>query len=242
MTARHRVAAGALASIMVAGCLPAVVTPEGRDIATLYVGFMVVATVFVLAVIVPTTIAILRFRGRRGDELPAQRRGHLGIEILWTAIPAVTVVGLFIATLLVLARVEATDAPGATEIRVTAFRWGWTFEYPQNGVAVSGIGTLGPEVAVPVDEPITLTMNSVDVVHSFYVPVFLFKRDVVPGRETTFQFTVEEAGRYGGQCAEYCGVFHARMPFAVVAMPRAEFDAWLAGAPRASASPSPATP
>jgi cytochrome c oxidase subunit 2 len=64
------------------------------------------------------------------------------------------------------------------------------------------------------------------------VPVFLFKRDAIPGRETVFEITIEEPGTYGGQCAEFCGTFHARMPFTIEAVPRAEFEAWLDTQPR----------
>jgi cytochrome c oxidase subunit 2 len=213
----------------VTGCLPAPVTTEGRATADLYTGFMIVATVVAAVVIVPAVVAIVRSRRRAGDAgEPAQRRGSTGIEVAWTAGPAIIVLGLFIATFLVLTRVEATDAPGSIEIDVTAYRWGWTFHYPAEGVTVDGRTPVGPEVAVPVDQPITIRLTSADVIHAFYVPLFLFKRDATPGRETTFQFTVEEVGAYRGQCAEFCGVFHSRMPFSVLAMDRTDYDAWVA--------------
>ena len=227
---RLRTAGGLLLVASTAGaCFPASVTAEGRDIGTLYGYFMALAVVVALIVIVPTTIAILRFR-RRGDDdrLPTQTRGNLKLELFWTALPALAVLALFAATFVVLTRVEATDAPTTTEVEVTGYRWGWTFTYPREGITVDGLGEPGPEVAVPVGEPITVRMTSADVIHSFYVPVFLFKRDANPGRETEFQFTVEEPGAYRGQCAEFCGIYHARMPFTILAMERPEYDAWLA--------------
>jgi cytochrome c oxidase subunit 2 len=231
---------GVLPAVMVAGCLPASATAEGRDVATLYGSFMALAAVVALVVIVPTTIAILRFRRRAGDDtLPTQTRGHLGLELFWTGLPALAVLGLFAGTFVVLTRVEATDAPRTTEIEVTAYRWGWSFVYPAEGIAVDGFGEPGPEVAVPVDEPITIRMTSADVIHSFFVPEFLFKRDANPGRQTEFQFTVEEPGAYRGQCAEFCGIYHARMPFSVLVMPRAEFETWLATTRGAGAGASP---
>ncbi len=233
-----RLGSAGLLAIVAGGCFPAAATAEGRDIGTLYGGFMAVAAVVSLVVLVPATLAILRFRRRGGGGLPTQNRGHVGLELTWTALPAITVVGLFIATLLVLLRVDATSAPQTTEISVTAFRWGWRFDYPQEGVTVEGLGEPGPEIAVPVGEPITLHMASSDVIHSFYVPLFLFKRDVNPDRPTTFQFTVEEPGTYRGQCAEFCGIYHARMPFSVLALARPEYDAWLTTA-RAAADPAP---
>ena len=236
--ARIGVAVGGT-TIAVTACFPASATAEGRDIATLYGYFMALAVVVALVVIVPTTIAILRFRRRAGDDtLPKQTRGHLGLELFWTGLPALAVLGLFAGTFVVLTRVEATDAPAATEIEVTAYRWGWGFVYPAEGISVDGIGEPGPEIAVPVDEPITIRMTSADVIHSFYVPEFLFKRDANPGRETEFQFTVEEVGAYRGQCAEFCGLYHARMPFSVLAMERADYETWLATARATPASPS----
>ena len=81
-------------------------------------------------------------------------------------------------------------------------------------------------------------MRGVDVNHAFFVPEFLFKRDAIAGRTNVFGFTVDEPGTYRGQCAEFCGIGHSRMPFTVRAVGRAEYDAWLAGAPRASTAPS----
>jgi cytochrome c oxidase subunit 2 len=85
---------------------------------------------------------------------------------------------------------------------------------------------------VPVGEPVRFRLTSGDVIHSFYVPHFLQKRDANPGRENVFQVTIEEAGTYRGQCAEFCGLYHWRMPFAVTAVPRAEYESWLAAQPR----------
>jgi cytochrome c oxidase subunit 2 len=190
------------------------------------------------------TWSLLRDREGRRTDLPRQTRGHTGLELVWTAVPAVTIGILFLLTLAVLARVDdvspADDANAPrTEVDVTAFRWGWTFTYPGTDVTVSGSGLPGPEVVVPVGEPIVFRLHAADVVHSFYVPLFLFKRDVVPGRENVFEVTVEEAGSYGGQCAEFCGLYHSRMPFTVRAVDRTAFDAWLASQPRSGASASP---
>jgi cytochrome c oxidase subunit 2 len=99
-------------------------------------------------------------------------------------------------------------------------------------VVLEGIAQTGPELVVPVGETVQVTITGDDVVHAFFVPQFLFKRDAIPGRETTFQFTVDEPGTYRGQCAEFCGVGHPQMPFTVRAVPRADYESWLATAPR----------
>jgi cytochrome c oxidase subunit II len=229
-------------ALLVAGCLPAAASNEGRDVAALYTGFVAIALVIGAIVFGVTTWSVVRYRGRRDEPadaaLPVQTRGSLRLESIWTALPIITVLGLFAATLVVLNRMEATsDRPGAV-IRVEGFRWGWTFRYPDLGITVSGIGSPGPEIVVPVGQPIRLTVTAADVVHSFYVPQFLFKRDAIPGRESTFEFTVPDAGTYRGQCAEFCGINHSRMPFAVRAVSRADYDAWVASQPKSSPGPS----
>jgi cytochrome c oxidase subunit II len=221
----------ALLAVIAAGCLPAPATTEARDVASLYTIFLGVAAVVAAIVIGLASWSIVRYRARGHQDLPVQTHGNTRLEILWTVVPAVTIAVLFGFTLVTLARVDKVDPvePNrGAEIDVTAFRWGWTFSYPAEGITVSGVQEPGPEVIVPVGEPITVRLNSADVVHAFYVPRFLFKRDVVPGRENVFQFTVEEAGSYGGQCAEFCGLYHARMPFTVTAMSRSDYETWLA--------------
>lgn len=228
---RRRLAAGiALLALGTAACLPAPATSEARDIASLYTIFLAIAAVVATIVVGLASWSIVRYRARGREDLPTQTHGNTRLEILWTVLPAVTIAALFGFTLVTLARVdrvEPVEPERGAEIDVTAFRWGWTFSYPAEGITVSGFQEPGPEVVVPVGEPVTVRLNSADVVHSFYVPRFLFKRDVVPGRENVFQFTVEEAGSYGGQCAEFCGLYHSRMPFTVTAVSRPEYEAWL---------------
>lgn len=236
---RPLVAAAALAAVLLSGCLPAAATAEGRAISDLYVVFFAIAIVVAAVVFGLATFAIVRYRSRRpGEELPEQVRGSTKAEVIWTVIPVLTIVGLFIATVIVLNRVEARSARPGAELRVEAFRWGWQFSYPAEGVTVSGVGEPGPEVVVPVGEPVRVTLTAADVVHAFYVPRFLFKRDAIPGRESTFEFTVEAGGTYRGQCAEFCGIYHARMPFTIRAVDRAAYDAWLAAQPRTAGSPA----
>jgi cytochrome c oxidase subunit 2 len=220
----------ALLGLVSAGCLPAPVTSEGREVARLYGTFILIAALVAIVVLGLAIFAIVRYRAAPGDEeLPPQVHGNLKFEAIWTGIPLVIIVGLLALTVLVLGSFDAAvRANAAVDVRVTAFRWGWRFTYPNEGVVVEGLGTAGPELYVPVAENVHVTLTGEDVIHSFYVPQFLFKKDAVPGRENAFAFTVDEAGRYGGQCAEFCGIYHSRMPFTVVAVPRAEYDAWVA--------------
>ena len=212
--------------------MPGAATAESRDVATLYAGFLVAAAIVAAIVYGLATFAIVRYRGGPADPLPVQRRGNLRLEGVWTAIPILTVLVLFAGTLVVLNRVDARTQAPVTQIHVQAFRWGWSFTYPNDGLSVSGIGDPGPEIVVPTGQAIRLTITSADVVHSFYVPLFLFKRDAIPGRENTYEFTVTDAGTYRGQCAEFCGIYHSRMPFAIRAVSPAEYQAWVAAQPR----------
>jgi cytochrome c oxidase subunit II len=220
----------ALLGLVMAGCLPAPVTSKGREVARLYGTFILIAALVTIVVLGLAIFAIVRYRAGPGDEeLPPQVHGNLKLEAIWTGIPLVTIVGLLALTVLVLGSFDAAvRANASVDVRVTAFRWGWRFTYPNDGVVVEGLGTTGPELYVPVDENVHVTLTGEDVIHSFYVPQFLFKKDAVPGRENEFAFTVDEEGRYGGQCAEFCGIYHSKMPFTVVAVPRAEYDAWIA--------------
>jgi cytochrome c oxidase subunit II len=234
--------------LALAGCLRAPVTREGRDVSSLYTVFLVAAAVVAAIVLGLTTFAVLRYRRRRDDtELPEQIEGNLRLELIWTGLPILTVIGLFLITFGVLNRVDAVSAGAATadgtgpvDVRVTAFRWGWRFEYPTAGVRVEGIGDPGPEVVVPLNQPIRVTLTSVDVVHAFFVPQFLFKRDAIPGRDNHFEFQVDTPGTYRGQCAEFCGVYHSRMYFSVRAVAQPEYAAWLAT--QRTASPAVVTP
>jgi cytochrome c oxidase subunit 2 len=241
----RRVAALGAVALAAGACVPEAATDEGREIQQLYTAVTILAVlvgVFVAALI---TISVLRFRRRRGDdELPDQRHGNTALEIAWTAIPAGIVAVLFAATLIVLTHVDSTSATPGVRMDVTAFRWGWTFTYADDGVSVTGLGgpgEAGPVVVVPVGEPIQMTVRSNDVIHSLAIPQFLFKRDVNPSWINTFQFTVETPGDYGGQCAEFCGIYHSVMPFTIRAVDPGDYRTWL-DQQRAAAPASPAAP
>jgi cytochrome c oxidase subunit 2 len=219
----------ALAAVAVAACLPASVTRQGRVVNELWTAFLVPAIVVAAIVWGLTTFAIVRY-GRRGatsDELPPQTSGDRRFEIAWTVIPIATVLALFWLTVSAVARIDERT-PGGINVSIAAFRWQWRFDYPDEGVSVVGLADAPAEMVVPVGEPVHVRLTAPDVIHSFYVPAFLFKRDATPGRPTEFEFTVEEPGAYGGQCAEFCGVGHAAMTLTVRAVARPDYEAWLA--------------
>lgn len=226
----RRAVPATFALALVAGaCVAPAATAEGRQIEALYTAFLVIAALVALVVFGLATFAIVRYRfvPRAAGIEPRQVHGNNLVEVIWTAVPLLIVGGLFAGSLAVLARTEARSAEPVVEIQVEAFRWGWTFSYPDEGVQVSGFGNPGPEIVVPIDRPVRLSLTSADVAHSWFVPRFLFKRDAIPGRTNTFEITVEEPGTYRGQCAEFCGIGHSQMPFGVRAVSEDEYRAWL---------------
>jgi cytochrome c oxidase subunit 2 len=229
---------------LAAGCgmiPPEPKTDAAKSVFTLYNIVLVMGTAVFLGVEGFIVYSIVRYR-RRDDRLPPQTHGNTLIEIIWTAIPTVIVLILFVLSVVTLQTVEATSDPaaGGVDIEVDGFQWQWQFRYlddddnPDNDVTVVGSPAAPPVMVVPVGEPVRLTLLSRDVIHSFYVPQFLIKRDLVPFPEgetpNKLEFTVSEEGTYHGQCAEFCGDLHAQMTFSVQAMPRAEYVRWLADA------------
>jgi cytochrome c oxidase subunit 2 len=240
---------------VLAGCgmiPPEPKTDAAKSVFTLYNIVFAMGVLVFLGVEGFIVYSVFRYR-RRDDRLPPQTHGNTIIEIIWTAIPTVMVFILFVLSVGSLAAIEATsDSDQGIDIEVDGFQWQWQFRYldgddnPDNDVSVVGQPPDPPVMVVPVGEPVHLTLVSRDVIHSFFVPNFLIKRDLIPVPEgdtvNELSFTVSEAGTYGGQCAEFCGQLHADMTFTVQAVSRAEFDEWLADAkagrtPRATPSP-----
>jgi len=238
-----------------------VVTTEGIASAGLYLPIFLIAVVIFVIVEGLLLYMVLRYRKRSsGTDLPEQTHGSNKLEIIWTAIPMATVFVLFLVSTSVLMNdVETKSDDHGAVVDVEAFRFGWIFEYQDPatldaeagsyepaGVTISGGGREGaPTMVLPVGEPVRIRLTAVDVIHSWYVPSFFFKRDAIPGRVNEFEFTIEKPGVYGGQCAEFCGLAHGDMFFSVDARESAEYDAWLAeqagGATPTSAETEPTT-
>jgi len=175
--------------------------------------------------------SILRYRRKPGDtELPAQTHGNNTVEIIWTLIPTVIVLYLFAISWNSLNTVDAISAQPEIRIHALASQFQWQFEYLDASGKKVATQTIplqsdGGGMAVPVGKNVLVTLDSADVIHAFYVPRFLFKRDVVPGQHNQFQFTVDPSEAtdgnpavFRGQCAELCGVGHRTMLFNVIGM------------------------
>jgi cytochrome c oxidase subunit 2 len=122
-----------------------------------------------------------------------------------------------------------------------AFQWSWRFAYEGQGVEVVGSPGNVPELVVPVGQPVRIRLRSADVVHSFYVPRTLFKRQAIPGRTTEFDLTFEKVGTYQGHCVQFCGLAHDDMLFRVRVVSPGEFQSWLAQASRSGSPSQPGT-
>jgi cytochrome c oxidase subunit 2 len=215
---------------------PPAVTEEAKAISTLYdIVFALAVGVFV-AVEGLIIWSVFRYRRRPGDvDLPPQTHGNNLVEAIWTLIPTIIVLVLFVFSWNTLQEVDATSEHPDLRIHALAGQFQWQFEYlDENGnhlaTQTAPLQEKGGGMAVPVGRNVYVTLDSGDVIHAWYVPHFLFKRDVIPGQTNHFEFKVEEdeAGQvFRGQCAELCGTGHRTMLFDVVAMSQADFDAWL---------------
>jgi cytochrome c oxidase subunit II len=231
---RRALLAMAVAALAVGGCMPAPATTQGQDINDLYTVFLVGGIIVATIVWGLVTWALLRYR-RRDAELPKQTEGSLRIEAVWTIIPLITVLVLFVLTVRTISAVDTVE-PGGLNLHVTAFRWQWTAEYPDAGVRLVGTSDAPLEIVLPVDTPVHVTLDSLDVNHAFFVPSFLFKRDAIPGKPTYFDLRITSPGTYQGACAEFCGIGHDDMLFTIVAKDAPAFQQWLASQP-VTASP-----
>ena len=192
--------------------------------------------VFIIAAIVFFLVeglivwSVIRYRRKPTDtNLPVQTHGNLILEIIWTAIPMVTVFLLFIASWNVLNVVDARDASKAeVKVEVVGYQWQWKFAYPDDGIEVFGTPDQNPELVVPLGKVVQVTLVGQDVNHGFYIPQFLFQRDLVPGHVNVFQFTPNKLGTFTGQCSAFCGLLHHAMRFTVRVVTPEEYTAWLA--------------
>lgn len=221
--------------MLLGGCgynfgLPESVTEQGDDITGLWRLFTSVAIVIGILVWGLILWSVVRYR-RRSDELPKQTLYNIPVEVAYTTIPLVIVAVLFISTTRVIDSVNARVEDPDLTVEVTGFQWQWRFEYPEEGVTVVGETDRPAEMVVPQGATVRLKLTSTDVIHAFWLPEFMIKRDAIPGRVTEFDMTVTQAGIFdSGRCVEYCGLNHDDMRFTVRSVPQAEFDSWAASA------------
>jgi cytochrome c oxidase subunit 2 len=184
--------------------------------------YQVIAMSFLFSlIVVPLVYSLVVFRRRKGDTSDAEHiEGNTPLEITWTVIPLLVVLAFAYMGAYSLGETRRVD-PQAMVVKVTAIQWAWKFEYPDYGIT-------SKELYLPVDKQALLKMESTDVIHSFWVPEFRVKQDVVPGRVTEYRVTPIELGEYVTRCAEICGTSHSYMESPVHVVSQADFDKWVA--------------
>ena len=235
MTAVRRLQLLALAALPLTGCADhqSVLNPRGPEalqLAQLTWFLFAVCTLVLVVVVVAAAAAI------RG---PAGARAMLASPraVVWAGIvfPAVTLTGLLICGVwLTRAAAVPADEPGALRITVIGEQWWWRVHYPHPGGTVATAN----EIRLPAGRPVVFSLQSADVIHSFWVPNLGGKVDMIPGRTTYLRLRAAEPGVFRGQCAEFCGGPHGLMALRAVALPPSEFEAWLEGQTRVAAEPS----
>lgn len=178
---------------------------------------------------------IIAFRQRSADEVPLQARYNLPMEILYTVAPVIIVLVLFKYVVDIQNEIAEEPEPDH-EILVIGQKWSWAFNYVEadevGGDTVNVVGTPAepPTLVLPVGETVRFELDSVDVIHSFYVPAFTYKLDVFPGNiDNSFTIVPEREGTFIGRCAEFCGAYHSRMLFNVEVVSPEEYADYLTG-------------
>ncbi|QDB80769.1 cytochrome c oxidase subunit II [Georgenia sp. 311] len=179
---------------------------------------------------------VIAYRKRKNDNaLPVQLRYHIPLELMYTVVPILMIGVLYFYTVQVTEDFTETSAEPDLQIQAYGKQWSWDFNYLTDGVYYEGgrvqlTGEEGveetlPTLYLPVGETVEFIVDSRDVIHSFWIPAFLFKIDMIPGNTNVFQVTPQEIGSYQGKCAELCGEFHSEMLFNVEVVDRETYDA-----------------
>jgi cytochrome c oxidase subunit II len=199
---------------------PARASTTAGSVDALYI-FLVALSLFMsVAIFTMICIFALRYRRRKGREAE-QIEGSNVLEFTWSAIPLVIFLFIFAWGAVVYFK-ERTPPRGATQVYVVAKQWMWKLQHEEGQREIN-------ELHVPVGRDVEMIMTSQDVIHSFYVPAFRIKQDVLPGRYTTLWFHATRSGTYHLFCAEYCGTQHSGMIGQVVVLEPAQYEAWLSG-------------
>jgi len=186
--------------------------------------FLCAVSIFFSALIAITLITFaVKYRRRSEQDRPAEIEGSLVLELTWSVIPFLLTVVMFVWGAQVFFHMNRTPDDAMT-VSVVGKRWMWKLQHPTGQREIN-------ELHIPVGRPVQLTLTSEDTIHSFFVPAFRMKKDVVPGRYNTAWFKATKVGTYHLFCAEYCGTEHSRMTGRIVVMEPDAYQTWLAGGP-----------
>jgi len=199
---------------------PARASTTAGSVDALFIFLVALAGFMSIAIFIMIVVFAFKYRRRAGHRAE-QIEGSVPLEITWSAVPLAIFLTIFVWGAVIYFR-ERTPPRGAEEVYVVAKQWMWKLEHEQGQREIN-------ELHVPVGRDVKLIMTSQDVIHSFYVPAFRIKQDVLPGRYTTAWFHATRPGTYHLFCAEYCGTAHSGMIGQVVVMEPAQYSGWLSG-------------
>jgi cytochrome c oxidase subunit 2 len=201
---------------------------DARDIQFLYKLIFWLALIVFIGVQIAIVMTVLKYRRRHEDEpRPKQIHGNQKLELVWTIIPAVILVAIFIPTIRTMYRVEDRADQGEYVIEVYGKQWWWEVHYKEPETLANVV--TANEFYIPTNTRVRIELLSSNVIHSFYVPQLAGKLDILPGHTNVMSVEADQPGMYFGECAEFCGESHAYMRFKIIAVPQAEFDKWVAG-------------
>ena len=211
-------------------------SPNAGDIESVYWFIFGFAAFIFVVVEVALVLFIVRYRnrGRPRDAEGPQVRGHLNLELAWTAVPILILVAITIFTFYKLPGIKDVPAAGAAgpqvRVNVEGKQFYWQYTYANGVIAID-------TMRAPVDRPVRLEVTAPenDVIHSWWIPALGGKIDAIPGHPNHTWFEIPKPGRYVGQCAEFCGIQHTAMTATVEAVPAGQFDTWLSAEARAQA-------
>lgn len=219
-----------VASRLLPGALAPPITDQANETEWVWNLYLAIAIAVAVAVALFVLFIVIRFR-KRDDELPSQKQYNLPMELLYTIVPFLVIAALFAVTVVTVRAIEKVDDDPDLVVEVTASQWQWQFDYPDHGVRVVGSGEDVPELVLPSSSSVLFHLESLDVVHSFWITAFRFKRDVIPGSPSEFSVDMTDTTGFfpnAGVCAEFCGLSHVKMRFAVRVLEPDEFEAWAA--------------
>ncbi len=197
-------------------------TSSARQVTDLFYFIFYVAFAIFIVVEVLLVYFVIRFQRRSNAAMPEQVHGSTPLEVGWTIAPALVLAVVFFFTVRTMQATSVSAQPAPTlNVTVVGHQWWWEFRYPDLNLVTAG------ELHVPTGQVVSVTLESDNVIHSFWVPQLMGKTDVVPDHENKTWLRADAAGVYRGQCAEFCGAQHAHMLFRVVAQSSADFDAWV---------------